>query len=229
MTTNNTAAALAALDAKHAAARAQLEAEHAVAGRATVPPVRVQLTSGGLATWLTYQADDLAAALAIMAAAPIVPAYAYKGTFTRIQPETLATDKSGDVVAGPFAASLDVSQGEGFGPSAKLRFFVMAGDDLCEAHVDIGPRYSAGAAWRWGAGFTRDPRGRGKGRDDYGREVRGEWRQNTTLAAMSDHLIRWGSGADTSAHFQYFWMADTVEGGADHAAAQLATLAGEAR
>lgn len=220
---------LAALDAAHAAAREKLAAELDTAARAVVPPHRAQKTAGGLPTWLHYKAPTLADALAIMAAAPVVPAYAYKSTFTRIQPESLADDKSGEAVAGPFAASLDVSQGEGFGPGAKLRFFVMAGEELCEAHVSIeGPGYGPPCHWQWGATFTRDSRGMSKRLDGNGdRYVRGTYFPNTALAAMSDHRIKW-HGGDAGAHFQYFWQADTVDGGADHASEQLRTIA-EAR
>jgi hypothetical protein len=224
----NTPDALAAFDAKAAKDRARIVAEMAIAAKATVTPKRVQITSGGLATWLIYNADTLAEAIAIMQAAPIVPAYAYKGTFTRIQPEALATEKSGEITAGPFAASLDVSQGEGFGPSATLQFFVMAGDELCMARIDIGAQFRPVSHYQWGAQFIAHPRGAGQMLN--GRKyINGDWRPNNTLSAMSDHRITWSSGSRTGAHNQYFWMADDETGGCDHAAAQLLTLAGEAK
>lgn len=228
MTTNSTgaAAALADLDAKYAAARAKLARELAIGEQAATAPHRVQETSSGLPTWLHYKARTLADALAIMAAAAIVPAYAYKGTFTRIQPEALATDKSGEVIAGPFAASFKVDHGAGYGPTAELRFFVMAGEHLCEAHVSIEPERGLAHHWQWGAAFVADPRGRAK-RGEGREQIRGEYRANNNLVAMSDHHIKWSTGGDDGASFQYFWAADTVEGGSEHAVAQLATIAGE--
>lgn len=198
------------LKAKHAAEVARLEKELDVASRAPVAPKRAQMPSGGLPSWLIYRADSLAAALEIMNAAPVVPFYSYKGTFTRLQPEALATEKSGEVTGGPYAASLHVSQGECFGPSVELRFFVMAGDEICAAHVDLGPEFRPSQLWSYGAR----------------RNVvqRRDWHANTLLAALADRHIRWGSGSDTSATYEYLLSADTVDGGATHATAQLGAI-----
>lgn len=205
------------LKAKHAAEVERLEKEIAIAERAPVAPHRAQLTSSGLPTWLHYRAETLAAALEIMNAAPVVPFYSYKGTFTRLQPEALATEKSGEITGGPYAASLHVSQGEGFGPSVELRFFVMAGDEICAAHVDLGPEFRPSQLWSYGArcDVVRGYRERIERRD---------WHANTLLAALADRHIRWGSGSDTSATYEYLLSADTVDGGATHATAQLGAI-----
>ena len=218
---------LAQFEQETAAARAKLMGEIALATAAPVPPVRVLLTSADLPHWLIYESETMAAALEIMAAAPIVPAYAYKSTFTRIQPEAFATEKSGTVTAGPFAASLKIDQGAGYGPNAELRFFVMAGEQLCAAHVSIGPRSAPANHWQWSAAWRKDPRGR-KLRDAGGRKERGDFVRNTLLSAHADHVIAWATGGDASASFEYFFMADTEEGGADHAAEQIRLIA-EAR
>lgn len=209
------------LKAKHAAEVERLEKEIAIAGRAPVAPHRAQLTSSGLPTWLHYRAETLAAALEIMNAAPVVPFYSYKNGFTRMQPEAFATEKSGEVTGGPYAASLYVSQGEGFGPSVELRFFVLAGDEICAAHVAIGPEFQPSQAWSFGAhcNVVRGYRERIERRD---------WSANRLLSALADRAMRWGTGSDTSATYEYLFAADTVEGGAEHATAQITTIARDA-
>lgn len=205
------------LKAKHAAEVARLEKELDVASRAPVAPKRAQMTSGGLPSWLIYRADSLAAALEIMNAAPVVPFYSYKSTFTRMQPEALATEKSGEVTGGPYAASLYVSQGEGFGPSVELRFFVMAGEEICAAHIDLGEEFRPSQAWGYGArlNVVRGYRERIERRD---------WSANTLLSALADKAMRWGTGSDTSATYEYLFAADTVDGGTEHATAQLCAV-----
>lgn len=202
--------------ARHAAELLKLEASHALAAACPVPPKRVQLTSGGLADWINYEVTSLVDALDLLARlGDLVPFYRYKGTFTRLQPESMATDKSGEIVGGPFAASLSSSQGRGFGPNATLKAYFTAGGKVVQAHIDIRNAHPFGST----PVYKTE---RAAYRDD---AIILDWRSNNDLNAMSDSYIKWGRGSTDSCQFEYMWSADTEEGGSDHATAMLWNLA----
>lgn len=206
--------------ARHAAELLKLEAKHALAAACPVPPKRTQCNSSGIADWIVYEVTSLVDALHLLGRlGDVVPFYRYKGTFTRLQPEALADSKSGEIVAGPFAVSLASSQGRGFGPDATLKAFFTVGGRVVQAHIDIRNAHP----------FSSTPvyeNERAAYRDDA--RIR-EWRSNTDLNAMSDNYIKWGSGSTDSCSFEYMWMADSEEGGRDHATAMLDNLAGTIR
>jgi hypothetical protein len=219
---------MAELIAKQEAERAKLEKQHAIALLCPVPPKSVQLTSGGLATWISYETESLVDALALAERlGDVLPFWQYKGTFTRFQPEGLATEKSGEQVAGPFAFSLDVSQGDGFGPSAKLKaFYRLSSGEIVQAHIDLRPAGYGPAAWH---NFRASPVYRSSGWGNRETRIIDDWRANNSLSAMSDKLTKWGTGDKKSAHFEYHFAADYEEGGQSHALAQLWSVAEESR
>lgn len=213
------------LEAKHAAAKARLEAEHALARKAQFPPDSVQI-SASLAPWLVYRKRPLADALAMFKASQVVPQWAYKSTFTRLQPESKATAKDGARGDGPFAVALNVDSGDGYGPNLEVKFFTMAGDTLCLAVIDIeGPDYiGAFGALRANAVEIRDRR--------TDRLESRHFNPNHLLNGLTDKVISWASGDSgpikTSAAHTYLLMCDQDETatGADnaHACDQLQNL-----
>lgn len=198
------------LKAEQAAALAKLEKEHALAQLAPVPPLSVQITSASLGHWLTYEAPDLFAAVEIMRNFAPLPFEQFKSTFTRFVPEALNVGRyAGERVNGPFVAKIDVTQGEGFGPTVTFKFFAKLGADIAEIHVRL--RHGMGAdQWaQYGASFQAHNGGRDE-RLESRRYIVGTYRQNSTLGGMADNVIRWASGDGRSAHYQYSIMADAV-------------------
>lgn len=200
---------LAELKAEQAKERAKLKAEHALASAAPVPPLRVQLTSGGLGHWLSYEVATLWDALDIMAKYQPVPFYGYKKTFTRFVPAALNVGRdAGDEIGGPYVAKIEVSQGEGFGPSAYFAFFAIVGDKICMVRISLGHAdYGPARCGSYGAHFQARPGGSGEileGR----RYISGDWRANNTLSGMTDKVTKWGTGCARSVNFGYAIMAD---------------------
>lgn len=202
------------LKAKHAREIQEAEEELTIAQAAAVTPHRVHAFKD--CPWLIYEAPTLAAALDIMKAAPVVPFNRYKGTFTRLIPAALVKEKDGEQIDGPYAAKIHTNQGAGFGPSPELCFFVMAGDRLCQAHVKIGD-------WN-NYQFAARVNVTSRYRDGSPKDV--QISANAELAAMCDAHMRWGSGSIDNAIFDYMWMADTEDGGAEHALAILGNIKG---
>lgn len=200
------------LKAEHAKELAKLELELKVAQAATVTPNSVMLTDR-LGHWLMYSVRSLADACEIMKASSIVPFNRYAGTFTHLKPEVLIREKDGEHVEGPFACSIKVEQGRGFGPIAELRFFTMAKEYLCHAHIKIDRNGNYG----WGARYEEIM-------GPNNRVLERRWVANEELTAMSDSKIKWGYGGDKAASFEYLWAADTVEGGCAHALGMLANV-----
>jgi hypothetical protein len=216
------------LKAKQAREVAKLEAEHALANLCPVPPKSVQLTSGGLAPWISYECESLVDALALVGRlGEIVPFWQYKGTFTRLQPEALATEKSGETVGGPFAFAFDVSQGDGFGPSAQLKaFYRLSSGEIAQAHIRLRPAGYGPEAWH---SYSARPVYRSSGYGNRESRIIDTWHANNSLSAMSDKYIKWGTGDSKSAHFEYLFAADYEEGGQSHAESQLWSIAEESR
>lgn len=201
------------MKAEQAAALVKLEKEHALAALCPVPPKSVQITSGTLGHWVSYEAESLWDAIDLMDKFPVIAFRRFKKSFTRLVPEPLNIGRdAGEEVGGPFVAKIDVSQGEGFGPTVYLAFFFYAGgntaNDICMARVELRKGYHS-TGGRYGAAFVRDShRGTGRrmgARDQY---ERGEWRANNILASMADSYVKWGTGDDKSAHFTYAIAAD---------------------
>lgn len=209
---------------EQAAALAKLEAEHAIASAAPLPPKSVMLTSVPEKAWVSYEAESLWHALDILDAFQPLAMRKYKGTYTRFQPDALPDAKRGEEVAAPFLAALDVSQGEGFGPTVTLFFFARLGADICKIRVQLRSGYNDRFG-QYGATFQPDARGSGKRLDH-----RGHWNANGTLNGMADSSIKWGSGDEKGAHYCYYVMADnesedgTAES-ADHGRPTLENIA----
>jgi hypothetical protein len=195
------------LQEKQAKELAKLQAEQAIASLAPIPPRSVMLTSVPEKAWISYEAADLWAPLDILDKFQPLAMRKFKGTYTRFQPDALADAKRGEEVGGPYLAALDVSQGEGFGPTVTLFFFARLGDDICKVRVQLRSGYNDRFGM-YGAAFVPDSRGMGKRLDHRDSYRRGTWRENGTLYGMADSAIKWGSGDDKSAHFCYYIMAD---------------------
>lgn len=195
------------LKAKQAAELAKLEAEQAIAVLAPIPPRSVMLTSVPEKAWISYEAESLWAALDILDKFQPLAMRKFKGTYTRFQPDALPDAKRGEEVGGPYFAALDVSQGEGFGPTVTLFFFARLGADICKVRIQLQRRYESRFG-QYGASFVPDSRGNGKRLDHRDSYRRGTWRENGTLYGMADSSIKWGTGDDKSAHFTYYILAD---------------------
>ena len=215
---------LNALAARHAAEAAALTRQHAIAAACPVTPKRVQLTrSGSLPVWLTYEADSLVDALNLVdRLGDVVPFHVYKGTFTRYQPEALASDKSGDHDGAAFALELRVNQGPGFGVTGTLKAFVLVAGEIMHAHIAIAP---------YGRGFPLDAFAARKivERQPYRKSVT-TWQANNTLASMSDSYTKWATGSEQNADFAYLFASDTLEPGEpSHAMSALRNLSEQGR
>ena len=210
---------------KHAAELIKLEQELTIAASAPVTPKRAMVFKP--IPWLIYEAATIGEALAIMNAAPIAPfdrTKAERGKFTRLWPWSIATADKKDnwqSISAPWAASIHVNQGTGFGPSASLRYFVRCGEVICAAHINLIGEYHRDAYPQWSARCIR--------RNEYSRARDNivEWRANTLLAAQSSEHIKWGSGDIASASFEYLFSADYEDGGTEHATAMLLQLGTE--
>lgn len=224
---------LEALKARHAKEAARREAELHVAGLAPIVPDYIGL-SGKRPAWIVYRGRTLTQALELAAAfADCVPLYEHRKTFCQLVPDGCADDGA-EVKGGPFACYLDVSQGKGFGPSAKLTFYAGLADPvtapqkrLVRVSIEIaGPDYlghfSALSASR--VPVATNQRG----------EVT-EWRvgPNAALAGLSDGRVQWATGerGTAAAHISYMFAADTEESGPwsdnSHAIGQLRNLRDE--
>lgn len=199
------------MKAKQAADLAKLEREHALATLAPVPPKSVQLTSAGLGHWISYRVPTLWDALDLARKFQPVAFYQFKGTYTRFVPAVLNTGKDeGELIGGPYFAKLDVSQGEGFGPTVYLAWFAFLGDDICMIRAELEREGFGGHGFgQYSASFQRNERGRSR-RLEGQRYIRGDFRANGTLSAFFDKVTYWGSGSEESAHIQYAITADAV-------------------
>jgi hypothetical protein len=225
---------IADLQAEHAAAMEKAEAELAIAALAPVTPDSVQLPFKSFRgkgysrpPLIVFRKASLSRALEIIAGFPvIVPFYKFRGTFLQTVPQGEQDEKS-EEQGGPFAFRLDVSQGDGFGPSAKLEFFSRLTDGrLVSVWIDIdGPDYIGGFS---ALGAGRRPIYGGRG----GQEIVGyDFSGNAALNGYSDSLIKWGTGDKKAAHFAYLFQADQEEEAAPadqtHALGQLVNLRDE--
>lgn len=199
------------MKAKQAADLAKLEREHALASLAPVPPRSVQLTSGGLGHWVSYRVPSLWEALDLARKFQPVAFYQFKGRYTRFVPAVLNTGKDeGELMGGPYFAKLDVSQGEGFGPTVYLAWFAFIGDDICMIRAELEREGFGGSGFgQYSAAFVAHPHGQSR-RLDGQRYINGDFRQNNRLGAAFDKVTKWGSGSREGAHFQYAIMADAV-------------------
>lgn len=213
------------LRAENAEKEKTLAAELELAEQCLFPPDGVQLNSS-LGPWITYRKRTLAEALEMFKASPVVPCFRYKGTFTRVTPAALAKPDCGEQVAGPFAVELNVSEGEGFGPSLTLSFFTTTRDGrICRARIDIeGPGYIGTFH-----AVSHTPK---EERDGRGRITSRTYRPNALLNGLCDNVITWSSGdmgpIKRSAQTSYLLMCDqdeTAQGTENvHACAQLQNL-----
>lgn len=203
------------LKAQQAAELAALEREIAVAAQCPIPPASVRETHTDC-PWVIYKAPSLVQALDIMTALPIVPIWQYRGTFTQFMPEECAGDKDGDIVGGPYAVGMRVSQGRGYGPCPRLQFFWRLECGLVQVTVDLEPENGPGHFWQFGAApIMRGPRGH---------EEVAEYKANNKLYASADNYVKWVTGSSDSAAFSYHWIADTQEGGSEYALERLRQL-----
>ena len=191
------------LKAAQAAQIEALTAQLALSEAAPLMPDHVML--GKVAPWLTYRDRTLAEALDIFRAYTVVPMYVAKNSCTEIAPETCFHGKNMAIKSGPYALSLTVDMGEGYGPTAKVTFYGMAGDTLARVTVDIeGPDYI-------GAFRTLAPESTTQ-RDRNNRIVSRQFNRNTLAASLADNVVTWSSGDNgpvkTSASHTYLFCAD---------------------
>jgi len=207
---------------------AELEYRLAIAKQCPVTPDRVIKVSTGEAAWVTYKVKGIRGALEILRQFdPVVPFSEARDGCLYLQPEELMKEGLKEKAEGFYAVRLDVDQGEGFGPSAKLSFYARipeahGGGVLVRVQCDIeGPGY---IGMYHGLGAQLDII-----RDHGGRIIDHKWSRNPDAGAIADKVIKWGSGSDTSARFSYLFCADQAEDwpGKDqsHAMGQLVNLA----
>lgn len=203
----------AEFDAKLERARA----ENAIGSLAPIPPHSAMLTGTGEKAWLSYRVPSLWHALDVMKHFQPLACYKFKGTYTRVEPPAIndkRTKEKGEEVDGPYLGVIDVSQGEGFGPSVDFSFFVKLGDDICRIKCNLERgNYGGSGFGQYGATFQPNERGQGKRLDGADRYRRGEWRENGKLRAYADSSIKWGTGDDKSARFSYHFASDTDDDG----------------
>lgn len=199
------------MKAKQARDLAKLEAEHAIANHLPLPPKFVMLVTTGEKAWITYYVADLWEALEVMAKFEPVAMYKFKGTYTRYEPEPIndaRTKDKGESDGVPLVAKIATSGGEGHGPNAALEFFAYVGGDLCKIKCDLHGRFGASSWGQYGPRFVQNTGGRSKKLDGYNRYVRGDFRANDKLAAMTCAYTSWGQGCDKAWSFTYALAAD---------------------
>lgn len=162
-----------------------LRAKLALSEAAPLVPDSVMLDK--VAPWLTYRKRTLVEALDIFRAYTVAPMYVAKNSCTEIAPETCFHGKNMTIKSGPYALSLTVDMGEGYGPTTKVTFYGMAGDTLARVTVDIeGPDYI-------GAFRALAPESTTQ-RDRNNRIVSRQFNRNTLAASMADNVVAWSSG-----------------------------------
>lgn len=194
------------LKAAQAAQIESLTAQLALSEAAPLVPDSVMLDK--VAPWLTYRKRTLAEALDIFRAYTVAPMYVAKNSCTEIAPENCFHGKNMTIKSGPYALSLTVDMGEGYGPTAKVTFYGMAGDTLARVTVDIeGPDYiGAFKALAPSVTVERDPRGR---------VVRRTYNRNVLAASIADDVVSFASGCagpvKTAANHVYLFCSDTED------------------
>lgn len=198
------------MQAKHEKALARLKHEHAIASLAPLPPKSVQISSRSLGHWVSYKCANLWEAIDLMGQFEPITFYEYKKTFTRFVPSALnIADKDlGEEKSGPYVAKIDVSQGEGFGPTVDFCFFTRLGDEICMIRIDLEGEYYHNSFYQYGANFNANPRGMSR-RLEGQRYIPGDFVQNSKLSAHMDKVTKWGSGSQEAAQFGYAIMADS--------------------
>lgn len=188
---------------------ARVTAEKALADLAPVFPKSVQLTSGTLPHWISYERVNLWEALALMRKFEPVEFREYKGHYTRFTHSSLNVGKdAGEERSGPYVAEIDVSQGSGYGPTVTFSFFAVVGDSVCKIKVELRPAGYGPAQWgQYAAPFQRSERGRSR-RQEGQRLINGEFVANGNLSGSLDKYTKWATGSDDNAHFTYYIMAD---------------------
>jgi hypothetical protein len=194
------------LKTAQAAQISALTAQLALSEAAPLVPDSVML--GKVASWLTYRKRTLSEALDIFKAYTVAPMYEAKNSCTEIAPESCYHGKNMTVKRGPFALSLTVDMGEGYGANVKVTFYGMAGDTLARVCVDIeGPDYiGMFHALAPTSTVQRAAQGRGEGRI-----VSRQFDRNTLAASLADHVVSWSQGSGpikTSASHTYLFSAD---------------------
>lgn len=210
---------------EHAAQIAKLEREIAIAGAMPIAPDSVMAT--GREAWVMYRGrKTLMAALDVFRAFQIVPFEVWRNSCTSLRPYATLSEKekeSHSTDGATYAVSLEVNQGEGFGPNAELIFYAQTDAGIVRVSVKFGNCY-IGMASQLSAKFDSVKHGN--------RVIRIESKPNTECRALSDYLIKWSTGGnmlERSARFDYLFCADsadTVPGAKhSHAIAQLSILA----
>lgn len=197
------------LKAKQAKELAKLETEHAIASLCPLPPRSVMEVSTGERAWITYDVTSLWEALDILAKFEPLAFHKFKGTYTRFETAAIndkRTRDKGEETAGPFLALIDVSQGEGFGPSIVFAFYAKVGDDICKIRCD----YGYGHGGQYGASFRANPGGSSR-RLHGNRYINGDFVANAALAATAESYIRWATGSRENANFGYAFGADYMD------------------
>src|SRR5574337_202605 len=219
------------LRARHARELDALNRRHAIANACPIPPGMVT-SETARAPWVSYTVPTLADACNIMRAFTVIPSELWRSGCTMVAPESTMSerDKSryGEPTSGPWACWIDVSSGEGFGPSARLVFYAELPTGPVRVNVDFGRGYIGtcpplAPVWQISRGAS-------------GKIYAKSARPNPELHSASDDYVNWSSGdlgpIKESARHSYLFCADqyeTMPGAKEsHALAQLAILASRA-
>lgn len=215
----------AMLAARHEAERVKNNRNMSLSAALPFTPDTILETSTG-APWIIYRGRTLAEAVAMFAAFQIAPMYKLRGRYVYLAPVETVKDESATVEDGPFAAAIGVEQGQGYGPTAKLWFYAMAGDETVRVIIDIkGPDYIGGfSALRPTVSESYS------GKTSRSSVIRRAYGANPLLNGLCDNVVSWGGGgpiADSAKH-DYLICADddAVAIGSDHthAAGQMANI-----
>lgn len=208
------------LNAEHAKALLVLNNEIAIANACPVPPNSVMSFSPN--SWVSYKAESMLEAIEVFKAFKKVNMEHRKGTYTTLQPFSTKYEKAEH--KGDYAAFLDVSEGEGFGPTVKLIFFADIGLQVVRVNIEVG-KYNSGYKYRASIREVRDNRTK--------RILSRTYENNAALNGYADSVISYSScdygPIKKSAQKCYLFVADDGESCTEfgHVIGQLENIAAE--
>lgn len=189
------------LKEKHAKELAEVEREESVRALLPIKADEARVMIFGTRAHVSYEADTLADALAILRAFDRVPFTQCKGTFLSHKPadwyKAGDLDKAKSVLDG-CQIMLTIDGGKGFGPtSAFTQWARLENNEVIELHVKSGFRHF------WGGGKWHV-----QSRVRYGQYGDVIEASHTPPNIVSDvPTIRWGAGSRDAYSFSWVWLA----------------------
>lgn len=214
------------LKADQVKAIAKLETELSIAEECPIPPNSVMQVGTGEKAWINYKVKGIKGALAVFAAFDNVePFSTAKDGCLHIKPESIMKESLREKADGFYALNLNMSEGDEFGPSAKLTFWTMLPVGVVRINCDIeGPGYIGTYS---GLGMRKEAI-----KDRRGRITSYRYTPNLNAHSMADKTIRFIGGGDAP-RFEYLFCSDTYENASpadmQHAVSQLETLVEQLR